>query len=491
MEPNLLSQSTEPQFARGDRRIVLSAALAILGGGALRIWMLRKFFEVSGDSQLYGGLAKNLLLSGRYALADGKGMLHSTLIRLPGYPLFLAACFRLFGMENYFAAACVQILLEMIGCVLLAMLVWRISPPAFRMRSAQATLWLAALCPFTAIYAAEPLTEAPTVFAIALALWALARFQDMHDWGSALAFTFAITYAALLRPDGALVGAALLLPMLLASLDEKRMAARSTGAPANVRLDALQPHLSKVAICFLIALTPFALWTVRNWRVFHVIEPLAPRYATDPGEDTWPGWQRWVKTWCLDFVSTYQIYWDMPGGPLDVKQLPSWAIDSPAQFAETTRLLADYEANGEEMSPALDARFAQLADERIAAHPWRSHVLLPLGRMADMWVRPRVENLPIDLDWWAYKRHHVETRFSWFYAGLNAFYLLLGLAGLLLRPRLWPWMLLYMILRSALLCTIEAPEARYTIECFPMLFVLGGLALGRLFSNSPGAAAAT
>jgi hypothetical protein len=173
----------------------------------------------------------------------------------------------------------------------------------------------------------------------------------------------------------------------------------------------------------------------------------------------------------------------MPGGPIDIKQLPARAIDSPAQFAETAKLLADYDANGDELSPELDARFAQLADERIAEHPLRSRLLLPLGRMADMWVRPRVENLPIDLDWWVYKHHHVETRFSWFYAGLNAFYLLLGLAGLLLRPRLWPWMLLYMAMRSAMLCTIEAPEARYTIECFPMLIALGGVAIGRLFSR--------
>jgi hypothetical protein len=26
---------------------------------------------------------------------------------------------------------------------------------------------------------------------------------------------------------------------------------------------------------------------------------------------------------------------------------------------------------------------------------------------------------------------------------------------------------------------VEAPEARYTLECFPMLFVLGGVALYR------------
>jgi hypothetical protein len=108
-----------------------------------------------------------------------------------------------------------------------------------------------------------------------------------------------------------------------------------------------------------------------------------------------------------------------------------------------------------------------------------------------MWLRPRVENLPIDLDWWVYAHHRAETRFSWAYAGLNALYLLLGLAGLWLRPRFWPWMLAYMALRSGLLMTVEAPEARYTLECFPMLFALGGIAVwGGLrkiatFSRSP------
>jgi len=472
----------EAPSAFREPRAFFSALLAIVAGGGLRFWMLRKFFEVNGDSQLYGAMAKNLLLHWRYAVSDGTGMLHSTLIRLPGYPLSLALCFRLFGMENYFAAACLQILLEMLGCLLLAEVAWRVSPTSFRAPAAHATLWLAALCPFTAIYAAEPLTEAPTLFAIALALWALARYQDKAGWGSALAFTFAVTYAALLRPDGALVGVVLILPMVFAPFPRFHRIREMRERWSMVSIERLRPHLRKVLVCLLLALTPFTLWTVRNWSVFHVLEPLAPRYATDPGENTWPGWQSWVKTWCLDFISTYQVYWDMPGGPLDVKQLPSRAIDSPAQYAETTRLLADYEANGEEMSPELDARFTQLANERIAAHPLRSHLWLPLGRMADMWVRPRVDNLPIDLDWWEYKHHHVETRFSWFYVGLNAFYLLLGLAGLLLRPRLWPWMLLYTVLRSALLCTIEAPEARYTLECFPMLLVLGGVALGRLFS---------
>jgi len=32
-------------------------------------------------------------------------------------------------------------------------------------------------------------------------------------------------------------------------------------------------------------------------------------------------------------------------------------------------------------------------------------------------------------------------------------------------------------MRSAMLSTIEAPEARYTLECFPMVFALGGVGI--------------
>jgi hypothetical protein len=228
----------------------------------------------------------------------------------------------------------------------------------------------------------------------------------------------------------------------------------------------------------LLALLPFAAWTWRNWHVFQVFEPLAPRLATDPGEDTHPGWERWVKSWCLDFVSTYDIYWNIPGSPLDVSQLPDRAFDSPEQYAATAALAADYNVD-QQLTPEFDARFGKLADERIAAHPLRYYVGLPLGRVADMWLRPRVENLPIDLDWWVYAHHNAETRFSWAYVGLNAVYLLLGIAGLCLKPRFWGAMLAYFLLRSALLTTVEAPEARYTLECFPMLFALGGISFYR------------
>ncbi len=469
---------------RGERgRAVLPAALALAAGLALRLWMLRNVFEVNGDSLIYGGLAKNLLLHGQFDLTLPSGEMYPTLIRLPGYPMFLAVCFRLFGMENYYSAACVQIVLELLGCLLLAGFVRRIAPAGMGRSAALATLWFAALCPFTACYTAEPLTETPTLFVLALAMWAMARFREEPKWANALWFTAAVTCATLLRPDGALAAIAFAPAMVIAL--PRGDGARKISSRKLVRM---------AAVCVLLALAPFAVWTARNWSVFHVIEPLAPRLATDPGESANPGWERWVKSWCLDFISTFEIYWNVPGDKLDVSELPSRAFDSPAQYAETAALAADYNNSGMELTPEIDARFGRLAEERIAANPERYYAWLPLGRVADMWLRPRVENLPIDLDWWVYAHHHEETEFSWGYAGLNAMYLLMGIGGLTIspqrrrpvvgdpdtRPRFWGVLLAYMLLRSALLLTVEAPETRYTLECFPMLFAGGGIALAWL-----------
>ena len=441
---------------------MLASVLALTAGLILRLWMFKDLFQVNGDSEVYGEIATNLLRHGRYAFTGTEGILHSTLIRLPGYPLFLMLCFRIFGADHYVAVAYVQIVLDLLACLLLADFARCIAPAEFRSGAAQCTLWLAALCPFTATYAVEPLTEALTIFLTALAMWSLARFHQRPGWKYALVFTFAVSYTALLRPDGALVAVALAPAMVI-------------GLP---RRAIPRPRLIRMAsICVVLALLPFGIWTARNWSVFHVFQPLAPRSASDPGEPVYPGWERWVSTWSLDFASTYNIYWNVPEHPVNLADLPGRAFDSPAQYAETAALIAAYNSNGNHLTPQIDAGFVKLARQRIAAQPLRYYLWLPLGRLADMWLRPRVDIMNVDLDWWAYARHRAETYLGWAYAGLNALYLLLGLAGLWLRPRFWQTLLAYMLLRSALLLTVTAPETRYTVECFPMLFVLGGVAL--------------
>jgi hypothetical protein len=454
-------------------RTIASLLGALVGGLILRLWMLSAFPEDNGDALIYGGIGRNILLHGQFAITDGSGVIHPTLIRLPGYPLFVALCFRLFGVANYNAVAYLQIILELAACLLLADFVRRISTS----RAGLNALWLSAICPFTAVYASAPLTESLTFDAICLAMWSLERYLSQMAtvtpelrkaaWSPLAFFTFAISSAALLRPDGALLAFALWPALLFAS--------RRDGVP-------FAPALRNALLCAVISVLPFAVWTARNWRTFHVFEPLAPRYANDPGEDPHLGWQHWVKTWCLDFTCTYQIYWNVPDNTIELSDLPGRAFDSPAQRQQTAELISEYNKD-QELTPELDGRFEALARERAASHPLRTWVLLPFGRLADMALRPRVENLPIDLRWWQYSLHHVETRFSVVYGLVNLALILLGIWGLVCKPRYWPYMVAYLILRSLLLLTIEAPETRYTLEFFPMLFATGGIALQRIFSR--------
>jgi len=472
------STPTPANSVSWPRRLVWRGLAALVGGLVLRLWMWRAFPQGQGDALIYGNFAKNLLLHGQFAITDGSGVIHSSLIRLPGYPLFLAACFRIFGVDQYTAVGYLQIAMELGACVLLADFVRRISTP----RAGLNTLWLATMCPFTAVYASAPLTESLTFDMICLALWSLQRIlggsssQENSDAapvrrGTAemfyVLFTIAISSAAMLRPDGAILAFALWPALLFARRPDL----------------SLGQALRSAMLCGLLSVLPFAVWAGRNWHTFHVFEPLAPRYANDPGEDPHLGWQHWVKTWCLDFACTEDVYWNVPDSPLDFGDIPARAFDSPQQKQQTSVLVADYNKD-QDLTPRLDARFEALARQRATDHPLRNAILLPLGRLADMTLRPRVENLTIDLYWWQYSHHRAETRFSWVYAGVNLLFFLLGLLGLLYRPRLWPYMAGYLILRSLLLLTIEAPETRYTLEFFPMLFATGGIALERIFSRS-------
>ena len=437
--------------------------LPLAAGATLRLWFIHAYPEILGDPLVYGDIAKNWMLHGIYGLTS-EGAIHPTLIRLPGYPLFLILCFRLFGMEHYHAVMFVQTAVDLATCLLVASFAARI----WNRRAGWWALWLAALCPFTANYAAIPLTETLELFCTALAFYALARFLAAPRWPWALAMAAAWSYATLLRPDGALLPLALCPAVVFYG--------RHRWGAARVLRWALA--------CAVLSVLPFIPWTIRNARTFHVFQPLAPRYAVDPGESTDPGFNRWTKSICVDLACTWEVYWNANSGAIDVHDLPARAFDSPAQYQQTQQLLDDYNRSTT-ITPAIDARFAALAAQRIHDHPFRYYVELPLARLADMWLRPRTELLWIELRWWQYNRHEAETDFSWGYAALNLAYLIAAVAGFCKRPRFRGAILAFVLLRCAVLATLEAPEPRYTLECFPPLIALAAVA----FSGKTSAAA--
>jgi 4-amino-4-deoxy-L-arabinose transferase-like glycosyltransferase len=452
---------------RENRRFFFWAALA---GLALRLTFFFWIPRVTDDSLFYADLAKNWLQHGIYGISDGDRV-EPTFSRLPGYPAFLAFVFAIAGLDHYKAVLLLQIAIDLGTCVLIADLARR----CISGRAAKAAFLLTALCPFLANYAAAALTETLEIFFTALALdLAVAALAHQHDVSSDRALHSAGLWAAcglaiaaciLLRPDGGILLAALAAYFAFELLRQVR---RGESLFATVRAGAI------VAIA---ATVPLGLWGLRNWHTLHRFELLAPRYANQEYEFVPAGFNRWTRTWIADYVSTEEIYWNVPGYEIDPAKLPSRAFDSAEQRERTEQLFANYNVD-KRITPDLDAQFAALAGERIRAHPLRYYVELPAMKIADMWLRPRTELLPPDSRWFEFTD---DTRWIVLAVGLgliNLFYVLAAFTGLIARHRRIAWVglpLLYVLLRSLFLGTMENPESRYTLEGYPVLILLASV----------------
>ena len=445
--------------------------LGAIAGWALRAFFLKHYALIEGDSLIYGEIAKNWLQARIFGLGEC-GEIVPTLIRLPGYPAFLVLMFRLFGMEHYSAVLRAQVAIDLATCFLIA----EIARRAISEHAAKVAFVLAVLCPFTANYCAAPLTETLSIFATALALLAIVcALDEVNPWRYWVLAGIAVAMAILLRPDGGVLLAAILL--------YAGWFAFKRSSPENGK----RLFAGAMIIC-MIAVAPLIPWTLRNWRVFHVFQPLAPRYANAPGEFVPAGFNRWMRTWCVEFVSTNNVYWkvsaDTEGEEVDFDDIPDRAFDSTEQKRATQELIHDYNAS-RMLTPEMDRRFAQLANERIQHSPLRYLLWVPFVRVADMWLRPRTEMLNLDLDWWHFNDMS-ESLMSLGLGLLNACYLLCAAVGLRKSPgiKFLGLFVIFILLRSITLATLENPEPRYTLECFPAVIVLASAGIASII---PGA----
>ncbi len=465
--PNVLT------LFREHRCLFLGTTLA---GLALRLLFLLYFPAVTDDSRIYADLATNWLQHGIYGQTQTVQQVTQIVpsdTRLPGYPAFLAKIFWLFGIGNLTAVLLAQILLDLVTCLIIADLARR----AVSERAARIAFVLAALCPFLANYAAAALTETLEILFTALALDGVAAALGRADEagrGMGVFKLWAVTGAAiaaciLLRPDGGILLAAVAL--YLAGAAWKGLSVRQNTAH----------FLAAGILVVVVALAPLVPWTIRNFRTLHHFQPLAPRYATEKDEQVARGFNRWVKTWIVDYASVEEIYWSVPGNAIDAEKLPWRALDGPGESEATLALIADYNQS-QEMTPELDARFGKLAADRIRARLVRYYVALPLMRIADMWLRPRTEILPPDVRWWEFNDDIKQSVLAVGFGLLNLAYLAAALWALVRRPSGIRWaglLVCFLLLRSAFLGTLENPEPRYTLECYPVVIVCAAAFLGR------------
>jgi hypothetical protein len=464
--------------------------LAVIVGLALRLVFVHWFPTTTDDSATYLQLASNWIDHHVYGLAQN-GQVVPTDLRTPGYPAFLAGVTLLFrrSMRAFLLS---QAVFDVFTCILTAALAAALAPAGARRRVWIIALWLAATCPFVANYSAVVLTEAVVAFLAtgALACFVLGlrqepgqfSFRDEHRHVTALAYMLLgalLTGAAtLVRPE---------MPLLLAAvvLVYGFRAWKAQGVRKAILL------VGVMASAFLLPLLP---WAARNAISLNKLQFLAPRYATFPGEYPPVGYYAWTGTWLERYRDVYFTVWKIGEERLDVNELPASAFDSPEEKARVAGLIAQYDDSPElDISPEMDRQYAEIARERTRRHPLRTYLRVPFERALTIWFTPRTELLPIDGKFWPVREQwedsHADVLVTGGFAVLGYLYAALAIGGVWLAWRtrresgatgtpaganLWgiALLLVYFLVRTAFLTTVEAPEPRYVVSCYPGVLAL-------------------
>jgi len=482
------------------KRIFSNPVAALIAGVCLRLFFVLKYPANSGDTVLYEQIAANWLQHHVYAM-NVHDQVTPVDMRMPGYPAFLALIYAISGaLTGRIGEAArlwvmlAQVVVDLLTCLLTAalagLLVLIANDRARPRRVFLAALWLAALCPFTANYVAVPLTEVfATLFTTAALLpfcllvtraqsrgWRLAERHWIlgNDYGYLAAWSaLLVGLCTLFRPEAPLllVAAWLVLGAILIGQRES--------------LRGLKTMALMAALCAV----PLVPWTIRNAVTLHEFQPLAPRNSNLPGELVPYGFMSWEKTWLYRFREVYLVPWKLNDEAIDVNEVPARVFDTPAEKERVAMILEQYNEDLT-LTPEEDAAFAQLARERTARRPLRTYLWLPAARALTLWFTPRIELLPFSGTVFplvqSWEDDPVDQSVTAGVFLLNIGYIGLALWG---AVRLWrrapaargaiALLAAFILLRTAFLTTLETPEPRYVLMCYPALLALAAQVFDR------------
>ena len=488
---------------------VVLFAVALLGRVTVAHFLAN---DEDQDGDLYTQIASNVLEHHIYS-RDTDPPFAPTLVRLPGYPLFIAGVYALFGHGNNDALFLVQGVFDTLTCMLIAMLAWLWSPrEGQKRRSALVAFVLAAACPFTTIYSAVLLTETITMFlSVAMVVAATLAFSAPSPKVATIwwVVTGLLAGAAqLFRPDAGLFAAAIGFTMVGYAFIRFRVE-----GDAMVHFKAVLRQGGIFSFAFLVVLLP---WAIRNAYAFKVFQPLAPLYCNMPGEFVPRGYFAWFRTWADSERYLKPLYWTLgPDKPMDFDDVPPQAFDTGSERESVAALFerfnhpqgasqdsasaigkqSDDEESHAAMTPDIDAGFAQIARQRIAHAPLRYYVWLPIKRAIALWFVPHAQYYPFQGELFPLDEMDHENRQDFWlpiFFLLTWIYTTLGVAGAWLswttyrvaRIDAIRWLLLaaFLILpRWIYMATLEHTEPRYVVEFFPFLSVFGGIAISCFF----------
>ena len=478
------------------KRVFSTPFVALAAGLCLRLFFVLKYPANSGDTVLYEQIATNWLKHHVYAMDVG-GAVTPVDLRMPGYPAFLAIVYAVTGRTGADARLSVmlaQVFVDLLSCLLVASLAGLLAllnpVPGSGRRIFAIALWLGVLCPFTANYSAAPLTEVFAGFFTTLSLGAIVALiwnqcggrvsLFRSEWPAryaesifALLGGLFVGIGTLFRPETPLLLVACWLIFAFLWIKRRRF------------LFKLQLLLLSAVGCAL----PLAPWAIRNAVTLHELQILAPKDSNLPGELVPYGFMAWEKTWLFRVRDCYLVPWRLNEEAIFVEDIPARAFDTPEEKQRVAAVLEQYN-NDLSLTSEEDAEFAQLARERNARHPLRTYIWLPAARAVTIWFTPRIELLPISGHVFPLKQMReddpVDQEVTSLFFIMNLFYVGLGVWG---AARLWrsnsaarpavAVLAIFILLRTGFLTTLETPEPRYVLVCFPALIAMGAQVFAR------------
>ena len=450
---------------------------AMLVGLAYRVLLAWRFAGVAGDSLGYEQLARNLVDHHIYGFFQG-GHLVSADYRMPGYPMFLASVYSVFG-RGRFAVRLAQAMLDTITCILIALMALRLAPEHYQKRAATVAIWLAALCPFTASYTRIILTETLAIFLTALALVLLVvafgdddRLPTYFKAGIHLSPWFVggfiIGLGTLVRPETPVLAIAALIAL-----------------SAQCYRNAARPRFLRAGLWMTLGLIlPLAPWAVRNRISLGEVRVLAPRHAEVPGQFVPSGFYDWTRTWLFQ-SDPYGQKLDWEGlyvsgsGPVPIlaEQLPDSAFDSGEELRHVVSLFATLNREGS-ISAEIDSEFGRLARERTTRKPLRTYLWIPILRATTMWLIPVAPQEGRTTKKVISRLLVVMLHFTYIALAIAALWCLRGHPAIGL-------LLIFPILRTVAMVQVPwNPEPRYLLECFSEVLALAAIFCAEFMPSS-------
>jgi 4-amino-4-deoxy-L-arabinose transferase-like glycosyltransferase len=352
-------------FVSAHRTLIL---LILLLAFALRLVLAIGFPHGAGDETRYTTPAVNLL-AGRGFSSDVSEPIRPSEHTVPGYPLFIAAVYFVFGQHNV-AVRIAQSAIDLITCLLVAFISFCLAPPSQK-RSATISALIIYGClswftvSWTRYILAETLATFVTVLAVAVSIMAFRA--ERWRWP---VVGLICGVALLIRADSVLLVGAF--GIFLTFQIVRRRSAKDV--------------MSLLLFCSTIPVV-LAPWIVRNYLAFGKFQPLASPTGRPHGEYVADGYIRWVETWMTDqtHYKAYEPVLNPSLGTFDPHELPDDAFDSVEERKQVFQLFAQYDREGK-LTPEMGESFRTIANERIRRKPLRFFIWLPSRRIAGMWL---------------------------------------------------------------------------------------------------------